>query len=465
MFGTRSSGNGPARRRSPWSSAAGGSVVLALAVASTLAEPLTAVAAPATPGGLVTAYAAVGGPQPGAGGTVVSFDPRDGAIRWTIAVGGQPTAIAVTPDAGRILVTNALGYLSVIDAQSQQQVQVQTCPSSNAVAVAPNGRIAVVTCPDASAVDIVDLATESLTSTIVVGQYPGLPSSVAIDPAGSIAYVVNFNGSSPSDNTGTVVPVELRSGRTLPPIRLSGTEAIGAAITPDGRRLLVGVWGTTTTGSALDVVSTATRAVVAVRSVPTGPNSVAVAADGATAYVASALANTITALGLGSRGGSSQRTGIGTSAVAVTPDQATLLSASGRSGQEVDMLNLPALEVRGYVATSHGPVAVAVAPDQAPRASLRRTGGTGRSLTLDASSSMSPSSPIARYAWDFGDGTRSTTTTPTVSHTYRRPGRYQATVTLTDSAGTSLTQVFTGQTVSRNGGPAARARLDVTVTR
>jgi DNA-binding beta-propeller fold protein YncE len=329
------------------------------------------------------------------------------------------------------------------------------------VAVAPNGRTAVVTCPDASTVEVINLTTGGIAATIIVGQYPGLPYSVAIDPDGSTAYVVNFNGSSPADTTGTVVPVLLRSGKTLPPIRLSGPEAIGAAITPDGRRLLVGVRGTTTTGGAVDVIDTATRAVVAVRSVPV-PNGIAVAPDGGTAYVASPMANTITALSLRRDGAATARSGIGTGAVAVTPDQMTLVSADS-NGQEVDLLALPSLQTRGYAPTASGPIAVAVAPDQAPRASLERLGPNDRSVTLDASRSTSASTPIVSYQWDFGDGTRTVTKTAAVSHTYRHPGRYRATVTVSDSAGTSVKQVFTGQTVSRNGGPSARATLDLKV--
>lgn len=55
------------------------------------------------------------------------------------------------------------------------------------------------------------------------------------------------------------------------------------------------------------------------------------------------------------------------------------------------------------------------------------------------------------------------TTTPKVSHTYPRKGTYTASVTLTSRAGTSTTQVFTGQTMSRNGSSLARATVPVTV--
>ena len=47
--------------------------------------------------------------------------------------------------------------------------------------------------------------------------------------------------------------------------------------------------------------------------------------------------------------------------------------------------------------------------------------------------------------------------------TYATPGAYTATVTETDSTGTSMAQVFTGQTVSNNGGPSAVSSQNFTV--
>ncbi|MDQ1457678.1 MAG: hypothetical protein QOH28_3298, partial [Actinomycetota bacterium] len=103
------------------------------------------------------------------------------------------------------------------------------------------------------------------------------------------------------------------------------------------------------------------------------------------------------------------------------------------------------------------PWTVAITPDQAPRASLRLSHVHRKTVTLDASASFAPSTPITTYNWNFGDGTTALTTTPTITHRYHRFGTYTATVTLTDAAGTSLQQAFTGQTVARNGGPTAAA--------
>jgi hypothetical protein len=51
----------------------------------------------------------------------------------------------------------------------------------------------------------------------------------------------------------------------------------------------------------------------------------------------------------------------------------------------------------------------------------------------------------------------------TTTHIYALPGTYTATVTETDTDGTSTTQVFTGQTVTDDGGPGAVASNTFTI--
>jgi hypothetical protein len=72
---------------------------------------------------------------------------------------------------------------------------------------------------------------------------------------------------------------------------------------------------------------------------------------------------------------------------------------------------------------------------------------------------------VAGYQWDFGDGQSATTTTPGTTHVYAQPGAYTARLTVTNSAGTSLAQVFTGQTVSNQGGPQATTTHGLTVAK
>jgi PKD repeat protein len=106
----------------------------------------------------------------------------------------------------------------------------------------------------------------------------------------------------------------------------------------------------------------------------------------------------------------------------------------------------------------------AVGGHQVPVAHLSVTPAeAGQPTGFDASASTVAFGSISTYAWNFGDGSTASTSTPTTSHTYATPGPYTATVTETDSAGTSTTQVFTGQTMSRNGGLSAVASENFTV--
>jgi hypothetical protein len=87
----------------------------------------------------------------------------------------------------------------------------------------------------------------------------------------------------------------------------------------------------------------------------------------------------------------------------------------------------------------------------------------GQASTFNGSASSSPVGSIASYRWDFGDGQGATSTTPVTSHVYGQPGAFTARLTVTNSAGTSLGQVFTGQTVSNQGGPQATTTHGFTV--
>jgi PKD repeat protein len=56
-------------------------------------------------------------------------------------------------------------------------------------------------------------------------------------------------------------------------------------------------------------------------------------------------------------------------------------------------------------------------------------------VTFNASSCYDPDGYIVSYRWDFDDGNITIAAVPVVNHTYREPGTYDVTLTVTDNDG------------------------------
>jgi len=305
------------------------------------------------------AFVSVTGPCCGHG-TVVEASPVDGTVGATINVGGTPTGIAVTPDAATVLVANRYGYVSVIDTATYALgPPIPVCSAASAIAITPNGGVALVTCANDSTVEPIDLRTRTVGDPIVVGRNSSQPGAIVIAPDGKTAYAVDFNGADGTGWSGAIVPISLTTETAGAPIILTDVQATSAAVTPDGRRLLVTLGGTTTSGSSVDVIDTTTLAITARVPTPEAANSIAITPDGTTAYVACRYNGVLFGFSLNSAFTTVARIGTPTVGVAVTPDGATLLSA-GQGGLE--LWGTADLHLIGSALTDYGAVAVAVTP-------------------------------------------------------------------------------------------------------
>jgi LPXTG-motif cell wall-anchored protein len=197
-------------------------------------------------------------------------------------------------------------------------------------------------------------------------------------------------------------------------------------------------------------------------------SSLAITPDGKTLYVADSGGQVVYPIPLDSGTPGKPITAGFSRGLAVTPDGKTVYVANNPDAQPGTVTPIStATNKPGTPITVSGSQAqdVAFSPDQAPVAALTvHPGVAGQASSFDASTSTVKYGTIASYKWTFGDGATATTTTPKTTHTYAKAGNYPASVTETDSAGTSTTVVFTGRTVSRNGGPSAVASAKVTVT-
>jgi YVTN family beta-propeller protein len=228
------------------------------------------------------------------------------------------------------------------------------------------------------------------------------PEEVAITPDGSTAYVTNNGGNS-------VTPINLATGTPGTAISV-GTMPIGVAITPKGQTAYVVNNG----GNSVTPINLATNTPGTAIPVGAAPQEAAITPDGSTAYVTNAAGNSVTPINVATN----------------TPGTAIPVGSE--------------------------PFGVAIVPDQAPTAAFSTVAEpAGQPSSFDASQSSSPVGSIARYVWEFGDGQTATTTVPVTQHVYATSGTHTVRLTVTNTAGTSLVQVFTGQTVSNQGGPEA----------
>ncbi|HLN04744.1 MAG TPA: PKD domain-containing protein [Acidimicrobiales bacterium] len=366
------------------------------------------------------------------------------------------------------------------------------------LAITPNGRTAYLAIEFSSEVLPIDLANHTFSTPIKVHNSP---VAIAITPNGASAYVLGYLNASEA----TVVPIKTSNGTAGKAIAVGPLESAGPggiAVTPNGKT----VWVASSENGTISPISVATGKLGTPIAVGAFPIAIAVTPDGTTAWVANSLDNDIVPVDLangkvgkkvGLAGSPAQlsitpsgqyafvpldspatgavRVGLGGShpvqkislldpsksplvagAVAVAPAGNMAFFGSSSEGY-VTPVGVATAKQTTSIALSGGVsevAAIAITPDQAPTARFT-VKVSGDKVALNASTSSAWFGTIANYAWTFGDGASSHSASATTTHTYRKAGNYTITLIVTDSLGTSTTLVFTGQTVSRNGGPRA----------
>jgi PKD repeat protein len=107
---------------------------------------------------------------------------------------------------------------------------------------------------------------------------------------------------------------------------------------------------------------------------------------------------------------------------------------------------------------------VAIAPS--PRAALQAVGGrVDSSIHFTTTGSTNPGGRISSYQWSFGDHTSTRTTRTSITHIYRKAGRFTVTLTTHDRGGCATRMIFTGQTAACTGHATATATRTITVSR
>jgi YVTN family beta-propeller protein len=335
-----------------------------------------------------------------------------------IPVGDEPFGIAITPDGRRAYVNNAgNGNVSVVDLQSRQVVGLPIpLPGGAAakplgVAISPDGARAYVTDGDGETVSVIDTATNQIVGApIEVGLGP---HGIAITPDGKRLYVAN-------NDSAAVSVIDTTTLQAGGPIAV-GEDPSGVAITPDGARAYVANFGS----DSVSLVDAGANVEVAAIPEIDGAEYLALTPDGSRGYVSELNQGSVAPFSI-----------LGNQLLSPIP------TSGGTTGQPAVVPNQPPV-------AAFGPVLKRIRP--------------GVPAELTAAASADPDGTAAIYAWEFGDRQTATVIFPVVKHVFRRPGKFEATLTLTDAEGCSTELVFTGQTASCNGSAVATVTETVAV--
>jgi YVTN family beta-propeller protein len=396
------------------------------------------------------------------------FEPTEaGVYRWTASYGGdsnnapassacnaanESVTVSQTPDHTAYVANFSSNSVTPIDtATNTAETPIAVGTNPFGIAITPDGATAYVTNNGSSSVTPIDTATNTAETPIAVGSDP---VAIAITPDGATAYVTNFNSNS-------VTPIDTATNSAGTAIAV-GNQPDGIAITPDGATAYV-VNHFSNSVTPIDTATNTAGAAITVGSLPFG---IAITPDGATAYVPNQGSNSVTPIDTATNtAGTAITVGSVPDGIAITPDGATAYVLNGGASANITPIDTATNAAGTPIAVGSGPRGIAITPDQAPTASFVATPApAGSQTSFDASgSSASPGQTVASYHWDFGDGSTQTTSSATTTHTYTTAGNQTATLTVTDDAGCSTDQTFTGQTISCNGSGAAQISHQVTV--
>ncbi len=390
--------------------------------------------------------------------SLTPIDTSSDTAEPSFSGGTDPVAVAISPNGSTAYVVDQTPANSVSEISTSTDAVIGTPISTGAgsapdnIAISPDGTTGYVTDYGTSLVTVFSTADPTgPTSTIEVGSEP---DDVAITPDGTTGYVTSIGSDtvtvfSTADPTGATTSIDV------------GAPTAAVAISPDGSTAYV----TTSDGTVIPIPTNTNVPDPTPISVGAGPVGIAITPDGSTAYVADSADGTVTPIALtpgGGTAGTPIHVGGTPFGVAVAPNGSTVYVTDAS-----DHAVIPIATASGTPGTpiqvGATPYSLAIAPDQGPTASLQATTADGVT-TFDASASGTGTSPIASYTWNFGDGSPEVVTySATTSYAYATSGTYSASVTVTDAAGASTTEVYTGHTASLKGGPGATATASVQI--
>jgi YVTN family beta-propeller protein len=262
-----------------------------------------------------------------------------------------PAFIGFNVNAQTAYITNYLGNtVSVVNVATNtvtSTIPVGSQPKG--VSVSPDGSKVYVTNYEDSTVSVINTFTNTVTATIPVGRQP---MGISVSPDGSTVYVANYE-----DNTVSVINTATNTVTATIPV---GRQPMGISVSPDGSKVYV----TCTEDNVVNVINTATNTVSATIPDGLGPQGISVTPDGSKVYVASGgdsvsvintFTNTVTSriyVGHGQN----------PCCITVTPD-GSMVYVTNYMGKTVSVINTATNTVTATITVGSGPIGGSVSPD------------------------------------------------------------------------------------------------------
>jgi YVTN family beta-propeller protein len=386
--------------------------------------------------------------------TVTQFDSETLLSAPTIPVASEAADVAISPDGRTAYVTGySTGEVLMVDTATDTVTgSITGFGRPVAIAISPDGGTLYVSDAQSYTVLTASTTTAAVTgSPILVG---GWATGFAVSPDGATLYA-----SVPANDA--VVPVDAATGAVGVPIEV-GDEPAHLGFTPDGSKLYV----PNVQAESVSVIDVATATVIDEVEVGLYPERVVPSPDGERVYVVNHGYGEISAIDTATDEVLGEPTEVveGPNGAAITADGSRLLVMGGEADrpQAIDTATMttvgaPPLEHVGYTE------GMAIVPAQTPIPELSAVAAkAGAASSFDASASSTYDGRIARYDWDFGDGTSAMDAGPEPTHVYATGGTYRVTVTVSNGQGCPGF-VFTGQTAICAGPSTASVSEQVSV--
>lgn len=198
--------------------------------------------------------------------------------------------------------------------------------------------------------DVVSLASGAKTANSG-GANLKSPTSIAVTPDGTTAYLANSGAS-------TVTPVTLSNDTAGTPVTVGSKPPVAIAITPSGAT----AWVADGTGNVVTPVTVATNTAGSSINVGFNATAIAIAPDGTTAWIAGQTSVIPINLSTSATGTKLTQSGTSFQSIAISPDGTTAYLVDS-SGKKLWPLNVASSTWGSAITFSFTPQAVAISPD------------------------------------------------------------------------------------------------------